>query len=98
MGRARVSKFSNVQQSSAKLRISLESCAAALLEDSTISARTRSLVSYIQQHKPHTARLDYVRQEQITHNAAASADDEPPPAKYTVHAAHDCARVFEFDE
>ena len=57
-----------------ELRTSVETHAAKLLENDAISPRTRSLVSYLQQHKPHTAGLDYVRQE-AQDTAAASAGD-----------------------
>ena len=83
-----------------ELRTSLESKAATLLDGNAISPRTRSLVSYLQQHKPQTAGLDYVRQVEAEadgqdDDSVASATESPP--KFTLHASYSCTRVFELE-
>lgn len=89
-----------------ELRTALESKAATLLGGNAISPRTRSLVSYLQQHKPQTAGLDYVRQAETEAEAEAEADGQADdsaasatksPPKFTVHASYVCTRVFELE-
>ena len=57
-----------------ELRTALESRAAVLLDANAISPRTRSLATYLQQHKAKTAGTDYVRLTEDDVTAAAVGD------------------------
>ena len=57
-----------------ELRTALESRAAVLLDANVISPRTRSLATYLQQHKAKTAGTDYVRLTGDDETTADAAD------------------------
>ena len=57
-----------------ELRTALESRAAVLLDVNAISPRTRSLATYLQQHKAKTAGTDYVRLTGDDETTADAAD------------------------